>query len=77
MKFEFWLKVTILYSWAPVLEHALGHGSSTELGKFDFSYPQACVLTGVVLRALKQSLWELCEDIVFKIKILKLEKFEI
>ena len=52
--------------------HAPEHGSATELGKFDFSYPQACVLTGVVLRTLKQSLWELCEDIEFKIKILNL-----
>ena len=68
LKFEFWLKVIILYSQAPVLEHVLGHGSGTELGKFDFSYPQACVLTGVVLRTLKQSLWELCEDVDFKIK---------
>ena len=72
LKFEFWLKVTILYSWAPVPGHPLGLISATELGKFDFSYPQACVLTGVVLRTLKQSLWELCEDIEFKIKILNL-----
>ena len=32
------------------LEYAPKHGSSTELGKFDFSYPQASVLTGVILK---------------------------
>ena len=40
----------------------LGTGARAPLGqkfgKFDFSYPQACVLAGVVLRTLKQSWWE-------------------
>ena len=53
-----WWRLVVVH--AP--KHAPGHGSATELGKFDFSYPQACVLTGVVLRTLKQSLWELCEN---------------
>ena len=61
----------MIFSGHPALKHAPGLISATELGKFDFSYPQACVLTGVVLRTLKQSLWELCED-EFKIKILNL-----